>query len=223
MSAFGSARTSSGGPATATRPNSITTTDEHSEKTSGTSCSTSTIVVSATWWMRWSSGMKASASRWAMPAVGSSSSSSLGLASTMEARSTTRRVPVESSAVRWSWKRPSPKASMTWSTASRLARSARRAQGSCRVVESTDTSRFASSQSISTSYDRQLGVEPAVLERTDHADPRPLLGHVLRQVDPVELHRALVRGGPVPRSCRAWSSCPTRWPRSGRRWHPAPR
>ena len=80
-----------------------------------------------------------------MPAVGSSRSSSRGLASTTEARSTTRRVPVDSSAVRWWRNRSSPKAAITRFTASSLRRSVRRAQGRRRVVESTATSWRASS------------------------------------------------------------------------------
>ena len=95
--------------------------------------------------------MNASASRWAMPAVGSSRRSSRGWARTMEARSTTRRVPVDSSDVRWWRKRSSPKAAITWSTAASLRRSARRAHGRRSVVESTATSWRASSERSSTS------------------------------------------------------------------------
>ena len=107
--------------------------------------------MSAIWCSRRSSGMKASASRWAMPAVGSSSRSSRGSAKTMDARSTTRRVPVESSDVRWCRKRSSPNAPMTWSTAARFCFSDRRAQGSRKVVGRTATSCLTSSQSSRTS------------------------------------------------------------------------
>ena len=47
--------------------------------------------------MRVSSGPRASASRWAMPLEGSSSSTTEGRWATTQARSTTRREPVDSS------------------------------------------------------------------------------------------------------------------------------
>ena len=108
-------------------------------------------MVSANSWRRLNSGTNASASRWAMPAVGSSNKSRRGRASTIEARSTTRLVPVDSSAIWWRRNRSIPNEPITWATASRLDRSDRRAQGIWKVDDRTPTGRRASSVNNRTS------------------------------------------------------------------------
>ena len=138
-----------------------------------------------------SSGMNASASRWAMPAVGSSSRRSRGPASTIDARSTTRRVPVERCPVRWWRNRSRPNEAMARSTVWRLSRSARRAHGSCRVVDRTLTRCAGVLAQHERVLHRELGVEAAVLERTDDAERAPFLGDVVGQVLAVERQRAL--------------------------------
>ena len=65
--------------------------------TSGMSCSMTNIEASSSSRMRSSSGPKASASRWAMPAVGSSRHSIRTSVATRQASSTIRRMPVDSS------------------------------------------------------------------------------------------------------------------------------
>ena len=148
------------------------------------------MVVSASSCSRRSRGTKASASRWAIPAVGSSSSRSRGRASTMEARSTTRRVPVESWAMWWRRNRSIPNERMTSSAASRLIRSDRAGP---RHLEGggQDAHRPAGilgqPQHL---FHAELGEEPAVLEGAHHAEGRALLGQVLDQALAVQPDRA---------------------------------
>ena len=83
---------------------------------------------------------------------------------------------------------------MTWSTASCLRRSARRAHGQPqrgREDGHLGAGVLAQEEHVENG---ELGEEPAVLERTHHPDPEPLLGQVLDQVDPVEAHRAGLGG-----------------------------
>ena len=75
----------------------------------------------------------------------------------MEARSTTRRVPVDSSEVWWCRNRSSPNEAITRSTDWRLRRSLARAQGIWRVEETTPTGLRASSQTIRTSSTESSG------------------------------------------------------------------
>ena len=77
----------------------------------GMSCSMIKIEQSRSSRMRRTRGANASASRWATPAVGSSSSSSRGSVATCAARSQMRRIPVDSSEVSASAHGPRPKAS----------------------------------------------------------------------------------------------------------------
>ena len=63
--------------------------------------------------MRRMSGPKASLSRWAMPAVGSSRQSTRAPDTMRQASSTMRRVPVDSSFTKRSTKRPRPRKAMT--------------------------------------------------------------------------------------------------------------
>ena len=109
-----------------------------------------------------------------MPAVGSSSSSSRGRASTMEARSTTRRVPVDSSAVRWSRNRSSPNERDHLVDRLALARAriaGPRASAGWRTARPPAAGRPRSDQQHV--LHRELGEQPAVLERPDHARRRP--------------------------------------------------
>ena len=136
--------------------------------------------------------MNASASRWAIPAVGSSSRSRRGAARMMEARSTTRRVPVESSAVRWWRKRSSPKAPMTSIDRRQLPLLGPSGPGQpqCRRHHGhlvLDV--FAEHQDVE---HRQLREEATVLERADDPDALAFLGKVLGQVRSIESHCAVV-------------------------------
>ena len=150
----------------------MTTTVSHSPNTSGTSCSTSTMVEPVTSWSWRSSGTNASASRWAMPAVGSSSSSSRGRASTTEARSTTRRVPVESCAMRWWRKRSRPNAPITSSTARCLSRSTPSGPGHLQRGRDHADGLAGVAGEQQRVLDGQGGIERAVLEGADHARAR---------------------------------------------------
>ena len=149
------------------------------------------------WWCRpsraagRSRGTNASASRWAMPAVGSSSRSRRGRASTIEARSTTRRVPVDSCdhpvpaesvdpertddlvhlPPAWSVRTGGPTASAGWPR-----------------PRPPGAGRRGREQHV---LHGQLGEEPAVLERPDDAHGGPLLGQV-----PVQ--RLAVQRAPSP-------------------------
>jgi hypothetical protein len=93
----GSASTSSGGPSAITRPWSMAISRSATELISGMSCSTTTRLAPISSRRRRSSGTSASASRWAIPDDGSSSRITVGRWATWQARSTTRRVPVDNS------------------------------------------------------------------------------------------------------------------------------
>ena len=80
-------------------------------------------------------GASCSTSRWAMPAAGSSSSTTRGWWASRQARSTTRRVPVDSSRTnsdRWS---PSSSSSTSWSTRRAIARSLSSALGRWKAAD----------------------------------------------------------------------------------------
>ena len=82
------------------------------------------------------------------------------------------------------------RASITWSTAARLARSDRRAQGICRVEDSTPTGRRASWVSSSTSSTESSGKSRQSWNDRTTPEGRPLLGQVLDQALAVEPDRA---------------------------------
>ena len=167
--------------------------------------------------------MNASASRWAIPAVGSSRSSRRGSDSTIEARSTTLLVPVESWLVRWFRKRSRPNDEMTRSTAARFTLSAFLAHGrleSRRHHVGAVPGVLADEQGV---FDGQLRIEPAVLERADD----PEMGALLRQVvdDVLVVERApnpRVHLTSPTRRRAAWSF-PIRSDRPARRANPARR
>ena len=79
--------------------------------------------------MRSSSGTSASDSRCAMPLDGSSSRTTVGRWATTQARSTTRRDPVDSSRTNFERKAPRPSRSMSSSTRSRIFSSESKAAG----------------------------------------------------------------------------------------------
>ena len=199
----------------------MTTTTEHSSKTSGTSCSTRTIVVSATWCRRWSKGMNASASRWAIPAVGSSSEQDPGLR-----------------------QHDGGQVDHPAGTGRQLRRAVvtepLQAEGGDHLVDGLHLAPLgppcprqaqcggehpdlvagvlAEQEHVE---DGQLGIEPAVLERPHHADRRvaPRAGTRPGRCRRGERCPTAARRG--PRSRRASSSSPSRWPRSAPRWRPA--
>ena len=91
--------------------------------TSGTSCSMTMKAAPVSSRRPSSSSPRASLSRWAIPAVGSSSSSTDGRWATAQASSSTRRVPVDSSETNRSRNRVRPISSISSSTRSLTASS----------------------------------------------------------------------------------------------------
>lgn len=97
MTMSGCSTTSAGVPSATTRPRSRAIRRSAIELSSGRSCSMTSRLAPSSSRTRRSMGASASASRWAMPLEGSSSSSTVGPWASTQARSTTRRVPVDSS------------------------------------------------------------------------------------------------------------------------------
>ena len=94
---LGSLRTSAGAPSAMTFPASRQYTRCEIPMINGMSCSMRSTDAASSCWMVVMSGPKASVSRWARPAVGSSRQRTLALRANSPANSTTRRVPVERS------------------------------------------------------------------------------------------------------------------------------
>ena len=106
----------------------------------GMSCSMIRIDASSSARIRRSSGPNASVSRCATPAVGSSRQSTLASSASRQASSAIRRVPVESSAMNDSPKRPSPRRSSRCVGVARSCASRRAARRASRAACATRTS-----------------------------------------------------------------------------------
>ena len=116
----------------------------------------------------------------------------------MEARSTTRLVPVESWEIWWRRKRSIPNERDHLVGRLALGPLGPPAQGIWRVEDSTPTGRPASWVNQQHLLHAELGEEPAVLEGAHDPEGGPLLGQVLDQALAVEPHRAGL-GGHQPR------------------------
>ena len=157
---------------------------------SGTSCSMTRRLAPSASRMRSSSGPSASASRWAMPLDGSSSRSTVGWWARTQARSTMRRLPVESSRTNLSRKAPRPmQLDELVDPVARRAASESMTAGRCSAAASgSRTSTLRSSATAIVSRDGERGEQAAVLERAAEPELGPRL-----------------RGSPV--QCRARRRC----------------
>ena len=144
----GSLTTCSASPSQTTRPTSSATIRSETDMMSGRSCSITSRLAPVRSRRRSNTGARASVSRCAIPAEGSSSRITVGCAPIWHARSTMRRLPVERSATNLSRNSPSPMVSMSSSARRPSRRSERATVGTCSAAVTGSQSASSSSSAM---------------------------------------------------------------------------